>query len=290
MEYSGKTYKYFREAKNFSVTQASEGIVSPQFLRKYESATCDISMTNFFQLLARINVTLTEFLNIYNEDIFDIWFVKCEKALDGIGRHDSIEADRLLDEWRELAEKNPDIRFTLMLKCLEHLYYKRFHQTESLCYKEVTNYLREVETWGNFEFFIATYTDFPLSTEELLMVANKILKMKEKYRNSGHIVYDFLVHVGSHFFNLGDLEKSKYILESYFSIFHKKDQIFFISFEIYARFYLGLIEMHEYNIPENKSCLTIISTLNMFDTYTGYANFMNMAYQKERAKIMAKNQ
>lgn len=289
MEYSGKTYKYFREAKNFSVKQASEGIVSPQFLRKYEANQCDISMTNFFKLLARINVTLAEFLNVYDENIFDVWFSKCEKTLDSIGRNDSIKAGLLIDQWQQLAENTTDIRYTLMLKCLERVYFKTFHQLASPCFDPVTKYLQEVETWGNFEFFISIYSGFPISAEELLLISKKIFKMKEKYINSGRVVYDFLVHVGAHFFRLGELEKSKYIFETYFSEFHKKNQISYLSFEFFARFYLGLIEMHEVNIPESKSCAKIISTLNMFDTYSGYANYLNMTYQEERSKIIDKN-
>ena len=57
-----KYFQEIREKKNQTIANTSDGIVTPQFLRKYERENGDIRFSNLVQLLNRLNTTIDEFV------------------------------------------------------------------------------------------------------------------------------------------------------------------------------------------------------------------------------------
>lgn len=57
----GPMIREIRLAKGMTLNELARDIVSVPFLSKYERGTSDISAENFFQLLDRLNVRLSEF-------------------------------------------------------------------------------------------------------------------------------------------------------------------------------------------------------------------------------------
>lgn len=78
---TGKFFQEFREKKNQSIMNTSEGIVTPQFLRKYERENGDIRFSNLLQLLGRLNITFDEFV-FEIDDSMDVWLYKIEEEID----------------------------------------------------------------------------------------------------------------------------------------------------------------------------------------------------------------
>lgn len=57
----GPVFKAFRESKGYQAQEVAEGIVSVQFLRRFEKGEADIRLSNFSLLLGRINVSFNDF-------------------------------------------------------------------------------------------------------------------------------------------------------------------------------------------------------------------------------------
>lgn len=61
----GSTFKRLREGKNKTLKATAEGIMTPQFLSKFEKGNTDISLVNFNLLLNRLGVYWADFIREY---------------------------------------------------------------------------------------------------------------------------------------------------------------------------------------------------------------------------------
>lgn len=62
LEEYGKAMRNFRENRGFSLRMLAEGIVDPSTLAKYERGTTGLSFESLIPLLARLHITIGEFL------------------------------------------------------------------------------------------------------------------------------------------------------------------------------------------------------------------------------------
>lgn len=62
MEDIGHTFRTLRKERGFTLKTMSDGIISFSYLSKFEKGESQISLTNFTQLLERLNMTIDEFL------------------------------------------------------------------------------------------------------------------------------------------------------------------------------------------------------------------------------------
>ena len=69
----GSLIRKYREERGYSLRQVSKGILSASFLSKVERGTSDISISNFLQLIDRLNITLEEFSFVAKQYKVDDW-------------------------------------------------------------------------------------------------------------------------------------------------------------------------------------------------------------------------
>ena len=64
----GTVFRHLRKSKGMTQKEVATGIFSPQFLSEFERGNSSISIFNFFSLLDKINVQLTEF-EIHSDEL-----------------------------------------------------------------------------------------------------------------------------------------------------------------------------------------------------------------------------
>lgn len=72
MENFGEIFHKLRINKGFNLKQAADNIVSPQFLGRFEKGQSDITTTNLYLLLQKINITPEEFFYEYQKNIIHL--------------------------------------------------------------------------------------------------------------------------------------------------------------------------------------------------------------------------
>lgn len=280
MTFSGPTFKKLREGKGYSISETTAGLVSPQFLRKYEAGKCDISLTNFLNILARINVTLVEFSDVFQEETFDYWLNQATyEATIALIDSDSIRLVNLLKDTQAKLQTTPDDRYRLFCVLVkgwldEHFY----HVTPD--YQEIRAYLEKVHTWQRFEFFLATYCKFPVEKDYLKMITTDIIKNKRNKSLDDRYACDFVVHVGLHFYRSGDLATAKQIYEDYFKYSFSENAVDNLLFDIYARYCQGLIRASEGEADGHQQVQEIVRFLDEVVGHSSYANRLNILYHR----------
>lgn len=63
----GHVFRTIRLAKNLSLKDIAQGDISVSFLSKFERDESDISLSKFYSLLNKMNITLEEFRFIAND-------------------------------------------------------------------------------------------------------------------------------------------------------------------------------------------------------------------------------
>lgn len=188
----GKVFQQFREKKAFTIKELSDGIVSPQFLRKYETNKSDISFSNLTQLLFKMNVTMDEFLSEADFIAMDHWLARMEDILDNYTHgNNSMGLSKFITQQSKDFEKFNDFKYYYMKTVAEIVYNRIFNEVYSPDIKSISNYLEKVEEWGRFEFFLSIYSNFPINDDLLLFITNKSLKKIDINHTNFYYLNDF---------------------------------------------------------------------------------------------------
>lgn len=282
MEHLGQVFKEIRERKGLKVTETAAEIVSPQFLRKVERGDSNISLSNAALLLNRMNTTFEEFIYEWQGDTVDSWLRETEHELDTIGHSsNSLTFKRLISSYEKKYQETGEQRFYHLTLISKNFYNKTFKTSQDIDMGDITNYLREVEVWGKYEFFLAVYATMPFEPEELFLRAEQVFRRKiDKQRVLQHQVLDFFLHVAAHFITENQLVYAEKILSMYRTGGPEKKDLYYLVFDAYAEFLEGLLLIKKHDPSGSERCQRIITFFYHTVQYTDYANRLNMIYER----------
>ncbi|WP_427108751.1 helix-turn-helix domain-containing protein [Lysinibacillus xylanilyticus] len=178
----GETFKNIRISKGYSLKEVAEGIVSSSFLSKFERGESDISLSNFYLLLGKLNISLEEYtliLRNFQPSDLEIFLHTIKHA------YEQNNIPFLIDIYYE-EEKKWKIHSLDRYKC-------NYIITKSLIRDlngdfEITNsdkdfisdYLFKNDFWGYYEFILFGNAMSILEYQTIILLAKEIIS-KSKF-------------------------------------------------------------------------------------------------------------
>ncbi|UUX34340.1 helix-turn-helix domain-containing protein [Fundicoccus culcitae] len=180
----GSTFRYFRKAKRMTLKQTSDGIVSVQFLSRFEKNESDISLSNFLSLLKRINVDISEF-KLLSEDLGD----KSQQQFlaqygDAYRKQNLVKLSELIDSQTKLYLNSDNIRHyhnvIILNQRLKKIYGKPFDKEEA---KVIFKYLLNSDEWQYYEVSLFGNSTFFMNRSQIENLSHTANKRSLRYDN-----------------------------------------------------------------------------------------------------------
>lgn len=181
----GHVFRTIRLAKNLSLKDIAQGNISISFLSKFERDESDISLSNFYSLLNKINVTIEEFSFIAN----DYKLLDQEVLLDDIKSAYESNNIILLEKYKKkemelyIETNSPTYKFSyIMISAIIHTLdpSKDVSQVDR---DYISEYLLSIDTWGYFEIVLFGNSMNLLTMDSMVILSKEILKKTKMYMN-----------------------------------------------------------------------------------------------------------
>ena len=147
----GEFIKKIRQEKHLTQKELAEGILSKNFLSKFERGESKITSEIFMNLLERLNVSLEEFEQLVTSKYSQKEFL--QKLETFKSQKDGYLLENLKAEEKQLFHSDRNRRHLhnqiLVEAHLQYLHGKNLEVTQK---RVIQSYLFEVEEWGNYEW------------------------------------------------------------------------------------------------------------------------------------------
>lgn len=281
---TGKIFQEMREKKNQTIMNTSEGIVTPQFLRKYERENGDIRFSNLVQLLNRLNTTLDEFVFEIGESM-DVWFYMIEEEIDrAYHAGNSFSLKKFVEKQENLYRETNENRFLFAAIIGKRFYNYIFLPSYTVNLTPIADYLRETETWGKFEFFLITYNGDLFKPEEAYYYANKLVKQNHGSFEVRKWRYDAVLHLARYLIEENKLASAEEVLLEYLESLTPNRDLKYFHHDLYAKFVYGLLLIKKHDPKGKCQCERIIDIFVEDCGYLNYGNRLNIIYQSTLAQ------
>ena len=147
----GEFIKKIRKEKHFTQKELAEGILSKNFLSKFERGESKITSEIFMNLLERLNVSLDEFEQLVTSKHSQKEFLQ---KLDTFkSQKDVYLLENLKVEEKQLFQVDRNRRHLHNQILVEaHIQYLQGKNLDVKQKRVIQSYLFEVEEWGNYEW------------------------------------------------------------------------------------------------------------------------------------------
>lgn len=170
----GDIIRSIREAKGISLVQLSDGIMAKSQLSRYERGETDISVSRFFQLINRLNVTFDEIL-VFSRKKDD--FRELINKISPCYSENNIEGfKKILEEQEHFLHK--DLHTVTMLKAVLYEMEGDLPPKPEELYS-LTDYLFGTEYWGQYEITLLGNCAPLLSFETLYLLTVEVIKKRQ---------------------------------------------------------------------------------------------------------------
>lgn len=183
MDKLGYVFRNLRIDKNYSLKEVAEGILSMSFLSKFERGDSDISLSKFYLLLERLNMTMDEFTFISN----DYRPIQIEELLRTVRiAYENNNLTLLLKLEQDEVNKWKKYNFlsykynSIMIRALAHDLDKKLKMNKKDI-ELLNNYLFSVENWGFYEIMLFGNSMSILSIESIVALSKEILNKTQLY-------------------------------------------------------------------------------------------------------------
>lgn len=275
----GPMIREIRLAKGMTLNELARDIVSVPFLSKYERGTSDISAENFFQLLDRLNVRLSEFealnanLKQETQDSF------LEKYSYAANNDNLILLNQLLADEKQYYQQSANIRHLhnqiILKQYINNMTHLPYNQEDSKVIKE---YLLQVEDWRLYEIELFGNSIFflPLATVEFLVkTAIKKTYLLDRISNNKHVLAQVIANVITRMIEADELMKARQLIElgerqlTYTKFYYEKTYLHF--FEGYCL----LKEGKELGENYCQQAIDVMKTLKDYETANHLTSYLD---------------
>ncbi|MDT2834396.1 helix-turn-helix transcriptional regulator [Vagococcus carniphilus] len=192
MENFGETFKNIRTDKGFSLVDAARGIVSTQFLSKFEKGEANITVNKLNGVLNNIFVSWAEFMKIHDGDNLDSVLSFSNKLNEIIFANNYYELDkqtqRLLESYTETGAVK-DLHLATMIQGIYFPIIEKEMVQENI--KKVSEHLRQIDDWYSYENFLFGSMVNNLTDEEIKVYYKRVVRYFLKRQELG-LEYDTL--------------------------------------------------------------------------------------------------
>lgn len=182
MTHHGSVFKQFRQNRGFTQKAAAKGIVSPQFLAKFENGESDITFTNLNKLLQRIFVSWREYIRkcdcsqIDQLDLFDA-------TINQLLFQKNFYSMKKMKQKYELLYQSEHINVYQHFSILIDVVLSLAEISPSLSENRLLilkNHLLTIENWGDYENFLFGSLIYFFSVDEVKLYCPRLLKKMAK--------------------------------------------------------------------------------------------------------------
>ena len=171
----GEFIKKIRQEKHLTQKELAEGILSKNFLSKFERGESKITSEIFLKLLERLNVSLDEFEQLVISKHSQKEFL--QKLETFKSQKDGYLLENLKEEEKQLFQSDRNRRHLHNQILVEaHLQYLQGKNLDVKQKRVIQSYLFEVEEWGDYEWELFGNIVFCLSTEETHLYLDSIFR------------------------------------------------------------------------------------------------------------------
>ena len=171
----GEFIKKIRQEKHLTQKELAEGILSKNFLSKFERGESKITSEIFLKLLERLNVSLDEFEQLVTSKHSQKEFL--QKLETFKSQKDGYLLENLKAEEKQLFQSDRNRRHLHNQFLVEaHLQYLQGKTIDVKQKRVIQSYLFEVEEWGDYEWELFGNIVFCLSTKETHLYLDSIFR------------------------------------------------------------------------------------------------------------------
>ncbi|KXT59191.1 Rgg/GadR/MutR family transcriptional regulator [Lactococcus sp. DD01] len=177
----GKIFREFRKAKNYTLKETANDIISSGQLSNFENGKSMISMDTFFHLLENINVSISEFQYAYNFFSTDKNFGKEKTVAYMTGN--LLQLQHLLAKHEKRLEDNPKSQKYLLEKIAMKAFMLLLDPQYNLPESEIhylKNYLNGIKEWGEFEIKLLGHSAKVFDLATLSLLTHKMISPTQK--------------------------------------------------------------------------------------------------------------
>ena len=179
----GLIFRDIRMDKGYSLKDIADGILSVSFLSKFERGDSDISLSKFYLLLERLNITLDEFSfisNDYNPTQVEALMKNVRNAYENnnINLLYKLEQEEIY-KWKKYNFSSHRYN-SIMIRALAYDLNKQLELNE----EDITllnEYLFKVENWGFYEIMLFGNSMSILPIESIITFSKEILNKTQLY-------------------------------------------------------------------------------------------------------------
>ena len=171
----GEFIKKIRKEKHLTQKELAEGILSKNFLSKFERGESKITSEIFLNLLERLNVSLDEFEQLVISKHSQKEFL--QKLETFKSQKDGYLLENLKAEEKQLFQSDRNRRHLHNQILVEaHIQYLQGKNLDVKQKRVIQSYLFEVEEWGDYEWELFGNIVFCLSSEETHLYLDSIFR------------------------------------------------------------------------------------------------------------------
>jgi len=263
-EQMGKTLRFLRENKGYSLEYLCQNDMTRSFLSKVERGQSRISADKFILLLQRLEVGLNEFLQVLRQGELSkdhIMMGKLQPLVDDKTEYNLVELEAL---FASAEEENVSLQvrvtiFAFLCAAKKVPLPKEYEE-------EISNKLFTVEEWGDAEFELFNMAAIALDFDVLITYARMMIKKKDHFKK---YEYKSTLYIAT-LLNILDncIRHKEYTLAEYFI---KEFEDFgpnrwHGSHRLCVKFLQSLIDYHRDKSPENlEKCRKYIEVADLLD-------------------------
>jgi len=178
----GTVFRHLRKSKGMILKETADGLISPQFLSEFERGHSNISVANFFSLLDKINVQITEF-KIHSDELTE---QTQQHFLSHYGKayrsRNVVKLNELIDTQTKLYQNFKLPRFehnVIILKQLINYFTNLpFNQADA---NSIYHYLSNCEEWHYYEVCLFGNSLFFMSLAQVEKLTRTASQKAHKY-------------------------------------------------------------------------------------------------------------
>lgn len=252
----GSSFKHVRKDKNMTQKEVARDILSVAQLSKFENNKTEISASKLFQLLDRVNVSLTEFQIIYlNDDLYN-QSVIIDEIAEAYYQKNLFRLQSLNQKQLELYETFGNSRFyhnqIWIQQCIRHIQDLTFDKNEM---DKIFFYLMNVENWGSYEITLFNNLSFAFTLNQLKHLSKTATKKIYIYSEKGvfsdlhHLTATLIGNLASIFIDHDELDFANELLIETNNLLKNTD---FLNEKIHQQFRLGIYWIKKRNYDKGK--------------------------------------
>ena len=280
----GEFIKKIRQEKNLTQKELAEGILSKNFLSKFERGESKITSEIFLKLLERLNVSLDEFEQLVTAKHSQKDFL--QKLETFKSQKDEYLLENLEIEEKQLFQSDRNRRHLHNQILVEaHLQYLQGKNIDVKQKRVIQSYLFEVEEWGDYEWELFGNIVFCLSTKETHLYLDSIFrKARLGKQDTMHkrMLCRILLNIFLEDIEANPSEASQ--VEAYLTELLEDEEFYYEKIRFY--YLQGILHIYQGHVEKGKQeCMKMIDIFYQLKQYKKVSQYREyLAYTLELGK------